>query len=311
VISRFRHEALLYESQDDLVATARAFIQEGVAAGEPVLVAVPERNGRLIRSAVGEERDVEFVDMEGVGRNPARILPVWQRFVAESQRRGRNARGIGEPMWPGRGEAEIDECERHEALMNVAFARGPSWRLVCPYDASRLPDAVIERAAHTHARILTRRGSAQSRRYSLPAGREVAFGGTFPAPPASAAHVWFGPAELAAVRNLVSEHALRLGLGVDRAADLVIAANEVATNSVRHGGGGGTLRIWGDGGAVVCEVRDAGRFSDPLSGRRFPAPDSADGRGLWIANQLCDLVQVRSSQAGSAVRLRMDQAASE
>ena len=31
--------------------------------------------------------------------------------------------------------------------------------------------------------------------------------------------------------------------------------------------------------------------------------DRAGGRGLWIANQLCDLVQVRSGAAGTTVRL--------
>jgi hypothetical protein len=40
-------------------------------------------------------------------------------------------------------------------------------------------------------------------------------------------------------------------------AALVLAVDEVATNSLRHGGGRGTLRIWRDADAVVCEVRDA------------------------------------------------------
>jgi len=310
-MSRFRHQALLYESADELAGAAASFIDEGVAAGDAVLVAVPERNKRLIRSEVGDESGVEFIDMERVGRNPARIIPVWQEFVAESLRQGRTPRGIGEPIWAGRSGAEIDECERHEGLLNVAFDGGPGWTLMCPYDAARLPNAVLERAARTHPHVATRGGSGPSYRYAAPTGRDVAFAGAFPNPPAGAAQVWFWPAALAAARNFVSEHALRLGLDLRRAADLVVAANELATNSIRHGGGAGTLRIWADGGAVVCEVRDAGWFSDPLTGRRFPAPDRADGRGLWIANQLCDLVQVRSSRAGSAVRLRMDQAASE
>ena len=31
----------------------------------------------------------------------------------------------------------------------------------------------------------------------------------------------------------------------------------------------------------------------------------AASRGFWVVNQLCDLVQVRSTPAGSAVRLHM------
>ena len=83
----------------------------------------------------------------------------------------------------------------------------------------------------------------------------------------------------------------------------MLAVDEVATNSYRYGGGGGTLRTWASGGGLVCEVRDGGRFSDPLVGRRRPSSDRIGGRGLWIANQLCDLVQVRSSGEGAVVRL--------
>jgi anti-sigma regulatory factor (Ser/Thr protein kinase) len=55
----------------------------------------------------------------------------------------------------------------------------------------------------------------------------------------------------------------------------------------------------------VCEVRDGGQLSDPLVGRRRPSSDQIGGRGLWIANQLCDLVQVRSSDEGAVVRLNV------
>ena len=88
---------------------------------------------------------------------------------------------------------------------------------------------------------------------------------------------------------------------LDRAMLLV---SELVTNSVRHGGGGGVLRVWRDGDALVCEVRDGGRLGDPLAGRRRPTLEQPDGRGLWLANQLCDLVQLRSSAGGTVVRFR-------
>lgn len=84
-----------------------------------------------------------------------------------------------------------------------------------------------------------------------------------------------------------------------------MAVNEIATNSVRHSGGSGTLRVWRDGHVLVCEVRDGGQLQDPLADRRRPAPDQNGGRGFWLANQLCDLVQVRSYPAGTTVRLHM------
>ena len=56
---------------------------------------------------------------------------------------------------------------------------------------------------------------------------------------------------------------------------------------------------------LAAEVRDHGRIVDPLVGRQRPAPYELGGRGVWLANQLCDLVQVRSSAAGTVVRLRI------
>ena len=100
-------------------------------------------------------------------------------------------------------------------------------------------------------------------------------------------------------------HAAAAGLNPDRTADLVLAVDEVASNSLRHGGGRGTLRIWREQGALVCEVRDAGRFEDPLAGRERPALDRDGGRGLWMVNQLCDLVQLRSFPSGAVVRLHV------
>jgi anti-sigma regulatory factor (Ser/Thr protein kinase) len=107
------------------------------------------------------------------------------------------------------------------------------------------------------------------------------------------------------VRRLVSTEAARAGFTSASIADLVMAVGEVATNSIQHGGGAGTLRIWRDGDVLVCEIRDRGHFDDPLADRRRPAPRQDGGRGLWLVNQLCDLVQVRSFTTGTTVRLHM------
>jgi anti-sigma regulatory factor (Ser/Thr protein kinase) len=96
-----------------------------------------------------------------------------------------------------------------------------------------------------------------------------------------------------------------VGANPARAADLVLAVDELATNSLRHGGGRGTLRIWRDDGALVCEVRDAGRIEDPLAGRERPAVDRDGGQGLWMVNQLCDLVQLRTFPSGAVVRVHV------
>jgi len=61
--------------------------------------------------------------------------------------------------------------------------------------------------------------------------------------------------------------------------------------------------MWRDGGNLVCEIRDAGRYDVPLSDRTKPGPGLREPRGLWLANHLCDLVQIRTFADGTAVRL--------
>jgi anti-sigma regulatory factor (Ser/Thr protein kinase) len=106
------------------------------------------------------------------------------------------------------------------------------------------------------------------------------------------------------VRRFVETEAAHAGLGTRRTENLVVAVNEVVSNSVRHGGGGGTLQLWAESGDVVCEVRDRGRIADPLAGWRRPPTTTEGGRGLWLVNQLCDLVQVRVG-GGTVVRMHV------
>ncbi len=97
------------------------------------------------------------------------------------------------------------------------------------------------------------------------------------------------------------------GLSVERTRDLMLSVTEVASNSIRHGGGQGTLRVWVEDGALVCEFRDAGVISDPMVGRVRPAVNQIGGCGLWFVHQLCDLVEIRSGPGeGTRVRLHVD-----
>ena len=103
------------------------------------------------------------------------------------------------------------------------------------------------------------------------------------------------PDDMGRCADLVSGQAYAAGLGIAVTTDLVLAVHEIATNSLRHGGGGGRVRVWRGDDELVCEICDAGHISDPLAGRRQPTADATNGRGLWIANRLADLVQVRST----------------
>jgi anti-sigma regulatory factor (Ser/Thr protein kinase) len=302
----FRHEALLYAGIDEFMAAAVSFLREGAAAGEAAMVAVDERKIRMLQEALGPDAEtVSFVEMHGLGRNPARIIPAWRDFVSEHAGSGRGLRGIGEPVWAGRSAAEMTECECHESLLNRAFDGGPGWQLMCPYDTAALTPAAVQVAGRTHPFVTENGVTRRSPDYA----EEDALAAPLPGPPADADEIEFTEEDLVGLRWVVSNGADRAGLGGRRVGDLVLAVHELAANSLRHGGGHGVLRMWEDRDAFVCEVRDEGRIEEPLVGRALPAPEQTGGHGLWLVNQVCDLVQLRSSPSGSVVRVRMSTAA--
>lgn len=277
------------------------FIRPGLEAGEPVVAAVPSHSLRLLREPLGDAGSaVTLLDMERLGRNPARIIPAVQAMV--DAQRGRRLHYVSEPIWPGRSVEEVREAIRHEALVNRAWAQSPL-RMLCPYDARGLARAVVADARRTHHGVIDgeRELPSAGGAYDVPPDCCEA---RLPDPPVQTAPVSFGAGELAWLRRLVAEHAAAAGLGEPQADELVLAVNEVATNSIRHAGGGGELRIWHTGSEVTCEIHDHGHIADPLAGRRLPATRGPGGRGLWIANQLCDLVEIRTNRrSGTTIRL--------
>jgi anti-sigma regulatory factor (Ser/Thr protein kinase) len=294
----FRHEALFYAGDEDFVARATPFLREGVRRAEPILVVVSAERIAMLRDSLGADAGgVTFADMAGVGANPARIIPAWKEFVA-SRAPGAGARGIGEPIWAARTADELVECQRHEQLLNLAFAGVASFTLVCPYDTDSLHQDVLAEALRTHPLVY---GAGQSSVYR----DELPEHPLLPPPP-NADVLRYGDGPLDVVHRFVAARAEALGLGHSRAEDLAIAAHELAINTVRHAGGRGIVLLWVEDGTVLCEVRDDGLIDDPLAGRTTPTTEQESGRGLWMVNQLCDLVSVRSSpDTGTTVRVRM------
>jgi anti-sigma regulatory factor (Ser/Thr protein kinase) len=302
----FRHEAMLYAGERGFVEGALRFLREGAARGEPALVVVAPAKIALLREALGADAaHVRFEDMTQVGANPARIIPAWSAFVRDSGASDRPLRGIGEPISAERSQAELFECHRHESLLNLAFAEAPDFRLLCPYDTVSLDPAVVAHARCTHplvhedGRVLSSAvfqgldAAAAPCRAPLP-----------PAPP-EAQTLPIMPASLTSMRAAVARRGERAGLSPTRREDLVLAVNELATNSIRHGGGAGTLTVWETDSALVCEVRDAGRLEHPLAGRELPEPGQVGRYGLWLVNQLCDLTEQRSHPHENVVRVWM------
>jgi anti-sigma regulatory factor (Ser/Thr protein kinase) len=302
----FRHEALLYAGLDGFLDATLPFLRGAVDAREPTLVVVSAAKIARLRAELGPSADhIIFADMREVGLNPARIIPAWRAFFDRHAPAGGRLRGVGEPIWAQRSAEELVECQRHEALLNLAFAEAKDFWLLCPYDIDALDAAVIEAAHYSHPVILEDGSESQSATYVDLEAVAAPFADPLAAAPAGAHELAFTTGTLAAVRAFVAVHAAAAGLGEPQGSDLVLAVNEIATNSVRYGGGRGVVRLWLDGDALVCEVVDSGGITEPLAGRKQPTSGQMGGHGLWLVNQICDLVQVRVFAKGGAVRMRM------
>jgi len=297
----FRHEAFFYSGDEEFLAGTVPYLEEGICGGETVLVVLPDRRMELVREALGTAaNNIEFWPMGDVGRNPARLIPAWRDFLLTCDLE-RGVRGLGEPVSPDRSEAEVEECELHERLFNLAFAKERTLTVMCPYDTSGLGDEVLLGAERSHPVCAGPHGRSVSSHYSL----DSPLAGELSEPARPAVTLNFDKGDLAMVRHLVGQCARFAGLDSRSNEDLVLAVCEVATNSIQYGGGKGELHIWDENGELICAVRDSGRIDNPLVGRERPRPEQERGRGLWLANQLCDLVQVRSGFGGTDVRLRM------
>lgn len=296
----FAHPALFYRTEQEYTQQTVAFLRKGLTNGEPMAVAVPGPNLELIKAGLGGDAEgILFLDMTEAGRNPGRIIPKVLRGFAYAHPNGR-VRIIGEPIWAGRSAVEYPACAQHEALINAAF-EGRAVTILCPYDEVRLDPEVIADVKITHPTLISGEGhESVSDVYDWQAVVDR-YNQELPTAPDAAAFS-YGGEDLPAVRQFALAQATRLSMARERLMDVELAVAELTTNSVVHGGGRGTLAIWAEQGQLVCEVRDAGRLTDPLAGRRPPEPGQLGGRGLMLVHYVTDLVRVYTGDDGTTVR---------
>jgi anti-sigma regulatory factor (Ser/Thr protein kinase) len=299
-----RHEALLYRGRAGWLAGVLDFIGPGLDAGDPVLVLADRSRIGALREQLGARgTGIELVDVHRYGSNPARLVPAWHELIGAHDGAAR-IWGVGEPMWPGRPPSEVAEVRQHEALVNLAFGDDGRVRFLCPYDVTALGPQAIRTARDTHEIVTTPSGPVE-RPAPLVRDPAAVLAEPLPEPAGRLPLRPYGRTGLGRLRRAVAEAGRDAGLDEARTRDLVLAVDEVATNCIRHGEGVAHVRSWREGGAAVVEIRDRGQVADPLAGRVRPTPGQLGGWGLWIANQVCDLVQLRTSAAGTVVRLHV------
>jgi anti-sigma regulatory factor (Ser/Thr protein kinase) len=295
-----RHVAWLYRTPGEYLSSIREFVQAGVSATEPLLVAMPFQRLPPGWEMQANEAGARTLDAAELGRNPARVMPAIRAFADEHA--GRHIRVVSELAWAGRSAAELSEVARYEMMVNLAFAGTPI-TMICLYDAAELPGSAISAACASHPWVRQGGREQQSGEYRRAQGGLASPEPPLPVPPGAQAMSYRN--DLRPVRALVAAEADRAGLSGPRRTDLVIAASEVAANTLKHTGGAGLVRVWVTRDEILCQFDDSGYIRNPLAGYGRPAGDEPGGQGLWLVNQVCDLAEIRTSAFGTTIRMHM------
>ena len=302
--SAFRHELYPYEGGSAFLAGALSFIDDAVTGGETVLIAVGADKREMLRGELSErgtEERVSFVDIDSLGRNPGRLIPAWQDWIARTVDDGLPVRGISESPWQGASSGERGELRYHEWLLNLAFDRSPAWWLLCPYDTGAVEPDTLESARQCHPFRLADGAHGANPEF---VDRPFAF------PELTAAcdpdeALRYGAGGLAAVRDRVTTCAARHGLEGARLRELLVAATEVAEMSGTAAGRAPCGR------GPRTAPSSASSTTRATSATRWPAGSGpgrasrAGGACGWSSSS-ADLVQIRSTaEHGTTIRLHM------
>lgn len=299
------HEAAFYGSDEELLDVVVPFLEDGVAAGEPTLVAFDEPNEKLVRSAMSDTRGISFLDGSAQYARPAVAIKLYRDLLASHVADGaRQIRVVGDVPHPGVG-APWDWWARYEATVNHAYDDFPIWGL-CPYDTRTTPDSALADVTRTHPWIASAAGGHRANdAYEEP----TAFLSGLEPGPSEPLELMPPSAELlnpspSAARQAVLHASGGSRVPADKVDDLTIAVSEAVANAFRHGVPPVRFRLWAAADRIVATVTDRGAGpTDPFAGLLPVLPGSPGGRGLWIAHQLCDHVTMSSDAEGFTIRL--------
>jgi len=298
------HEAGFYGCDAEFRALVMPFVDEAIAAGEPVIIGYDDRKNALVRSWLTDPSPVTFLADKSVYAAPARAIAAYRRlFELHAATGAGQIRITGEVPHPGNG-GSFEGWDRYEAAVNTIWDDFPVWGL-CLYDTATAPAAVLDAAERTHPRIVAPSGAHRVN------GRfqDVS---VFQALPIAAdplektrPTVELADSSAAEARQALTQ------IGEGRVPgtileDLLIGVTEAVSNALLHGRGSVMVRIWATPGRIVINVHDQGHGpADPLAGlvpTSSTIPDA--GLGLWLIHQLDIDVALNHADDGFTVRLR-------
>lgn len=300
----FHHEAFVYRSVEEFVDFAVPFVEAGLAEGGEVFVAAAVAGAEALREALGTAPpQVTLHDTAEWAPHPATRLRAFHTLVTDRLNDGvPTLHLMGEPLWPAGPPAARREWARYESVLNHVLSPFPV-TLVCLYDGVRLAPELVADAGRTHPHYVDAAGARPTGSFEPPATLLRRWAPA-PSPAPAGATRLPAPPSVSAARRFVIEQAVASGVSAGVAGDLGIAASEVLTNAAVHGAGATLVAAWVEEGRFICQVEDAGPgIIDPFAGYEPPSTDDVAGRGLWLARQLTDLVEIAPTPGGTIVRL--------
>jgi anti-sigma regulatory factor (Ser/Thr protein kinase) len=294
-----RHNAFVYESQDEYLMHAVPFLEAGLEAGEGAIVAHTKPGIAMMREALGSDAaDVTFVDVSSAYTRPARTLAAYHRVYSEQLAKTATLRAVADVQF-GPDPREWDLWTGYEAVFNCSFGHLPAW-VLCSYNANGAPDPIIDGVWRTHPEVVDRNTWTTSALYEDPDQllRRIT---PHPEELPDLRSIPAGP-DAEQIRERLAPELTAAGVGEAKTVEMLLAATEIATNALQHGHGIEDVKVGTAHGRFVCEVIDRGPgFDDPTAG--YLAPREGIGAGLWVARQLTWQIEFFQSPRGFTTRI--------
>lgn len=300
----FTHDLLLHDNDDELIRGTRAFVEQGLEAGDHVLVHSSGERVELLQSVLGMHPRLEYGRDEDLYVSPLSTLFAYQRKLAEEP--------LPTDLWVtgtvpfGLDASDHPAWNRYESLVNEALG-SYAFHALCTYDTQALPESTIAAAKATHPCVGTGVERAPTPEYQDPTDFLHNPLAAVPDPPElrpTVAMTLHRLEHLAHARELVRRSAVSSSaVARDSIDGFVTAMNEVLVNALQHGATPVRLVLWVEPAKLTCQVVDSGPgAAGTLAGYRYPEPDGA--KGLWVARQLCeDLFVSNHPHGGCSVLL--------
>jgi anti-sigma regulatory factor (Ser/Thr protein kinase) len=299
------HAAAVVRSDEELLGVATRFVQDGLDAGDLVVLGGTPSFTRALAEEFDSGDGVVFDDRIRLnGRRAPDAFGATLGFSRRAAAQGGRLRVLAQVDQPDDPRA-VRDFACFESAANL-MAPATQMSVLCLYDTRWLPEALVRTAPATHPVLVGSSSTGPSAEYGDPRAFVQAL--PLPREPLQDGTPWLAVDDAPALAGL--RHAI--GAELDRAVpdreqreDLHLGISEMAANAFRHGARPVSARLWAAPDRLVCTITDGGRGIDPLAGY-WPAHGedlSRGGMGLWLARKLFDHVDVIREHGRTVVRL--------